>query len=169
MIRCVITVHPALPPLPFQPKAIQALLDWGMRVDVRDPRSKSGGGFWWPDKRLVDLFTTQEEAAIHEIAHAWWHERRLEGTNAAEMIVATVKLAEERDPKYAGPSQIAKYYVYGIPTQRDQNSPTGWWMGQLVGQGNDWECYAGLCSAVMGHKARLPAHVRRFYEELLED
>ena len=78
-------------------------------------------------------------------------------------------MSAEEDPRYAGPTQIAKYYVYGIPAQRDQNSPTGWWMGQLVGQGNDWECYAGLASAVMGHKARLPAYVRRLYDELLDD
>lgn len=140
-----------------------------MRVDVRDPRSATGGGFWWPDRKLVDLFTTQAEAAIHEIAHAWWHPRRLEGQNAAEMIVATMKLSEESDSRYARAREIAGYYVYGIPSQRDDNSPTGWWMGQLVGQGNDWECYAGLASAVMGDIGKLPPYVRRFYEELFDE
>ena len=164
----VITIHPSLAPLPFRPEAIAWLRDWGVRIQVRDNRATGGGGYWWPDKKLVDLFTNQEEAAIHEVAHAWWHERRLLGTNAAEMIVATVKLAEETDERYARAVQIAKYYVYGIPGQSDKSSPTGWWMGQLVGQGNDWECYAGLASAVMGDISKLPPYVRRFYSELFD-
>ena len=165
----MIKIHPDLPPLPFKPKAIDWLRDWGVRVQVRDASSRTGGGFWWPEKKLVDLFTGQEEAAIHEVAHAWWHPRRLEGTNAAEMIVATVKLSEESDPRYERAAQIARYYVYGIPGQKDQNSETGWWMGQLVNQGNDWECYAGLASAVMGDVAKLPPYVRRFYLDLFDD
>jgi hypothetical protein len=84
------------------------------------------------------------------------------------MIVATVKLSEESDERYARAAQIAKYYVYGIKEQRDANSQTGWWMGQLVNQGNDWECYAGLASAVMGDVAKLPPYVRRFYTELFD-
>jgi hypothetical protein len=167
--RAVIKIHPDLPALPFRPTAINWLRDWGVRVQVRDARSRSGGGFWWPEKKLVDLFTTQEEAAIHEVAHAWWHPRRLEGTNAAEMIVATVKLSEERDPRYERAAQIARYYVYGIPSQKDEGSETGWWMGQLVNQGNDWECYAGLASAVMGDISKLPPYVRRFYVDLFDE
>ena len=165
----MIKIHPDLAPLPFKPSAIESLRNWGVRIQVRDARANTGGGFWWPDKKLVDLFTTQEEAAIHEVAHAWWHPRRLEGTNAAEMIVATVKLSEETDPRYARAAQIAKYYVYGIREQRDPNSESGWWMGQLVNQGNDWECYAGLASAVMGDLSKLPPYVRRFYAELFDD
>lgn len=162
-------IHPALPALPFRPEAIATLRDWGVKIQVRDPRATGGGGFWWPDRKLVDLFTAQEEAAIHEVAHAWWHPRRLQGTNAAEMIVATVHLSEENDPRYARASQIARYYVYGIPEQKDANSETGWWMGQLVNQGNDWECYAGLASAVMGDLSLLPPYARRFYAELFDD
>ncbi len=164
----MIKIHPDLAPLPFRPEAIAWLRDWGVQIQVRDPRSKSGGGYWWPERKLVDLFTAQEEAAIHEVAHAWWHPRRLEGRNAAEMIVATVKLSEEPDPRYERARTIANYYVYGIPSQKDTGSPTGWWMGQLVNQGNDWECYAGLASAVMGDLALLPPYVARFYEELFD-
>src|SRR5262245_2032947 len=161
-------VHPDLPSLPFRPEAMEWLRRWGVRIQVRDPRTTSGGGFWWPDRKLVDLFTAQEEAAIHEIAHAWWHPRRLEGTNAAEMIVATVKLAEERDPRYERAPQIANYYVYGIQAPRDEHSPTGGGLGQLGGQGDDWECYAGLASAVMGDVRLPPPYVRRFYAELFD-
>jgi len=164
----VIKIHPDLAPLPFRPEAIDWLRRWGVTIQVRDGRSKSGGGYWWPDKKLVDLFTAQEEAAIHEVAHAWWHPRRVEGTNAARMIVATVKLSEESDPRYERARTIAGYYVYGIPGQKDANSETGWWMGQLVNQGNDWECYAGLASAVMGDLSLLPPYVATFYEELFD-
>jgi hypothetical protein len=165
----VLKVHPDLAPLPFRRDAIDWLREWGVQIEVRDPKTTSGGGYWWPEKKLVDLFTAQEEAAIHEIAHAWWHPRRLEGRNAAEMIVATVKLSEERDPRYERAAQIANYYVYGIPSQKDPNSSTGWWLGQIVEQGNDWECYAGLASAVMGDLKKLPPYVRRFYDELFDD
>jgi hypothetical protein len=165
----VIRIHSDLAPLPFRPEAIDWLRSWGVRIQVRDGRTSSGGGFWWPEKKLVDLLTTQDEAAIHEVAHAWWHPRRLEGTSAAEMIVATVKLSEETDPRYARAAEIARYYVYGIPGQKDSNSETGWWMGQLVNQGNDWECYAGLASAVMGDLSKLPPYVRRFYTELFDE
>lgn len=164
----MVKIHPEIAPLPFRPEAVEWLRRWGVRIQVRDASTRSGGGFWWPDKKLVDLLTAQEEAAIHELAHAWWDPRRLEGTNAAEMIVATVKLAEETDPRYERAAQIARYYVYGIPTQRDPSSPTGWWMGQLVGQGNDWECFAGFASAVMGDISKLPPYMRRFYTELFD-
>ena len=108
----------------FDQRRNHFLYGWGVQIQVRDPRSKSGGGYWWPDKKLVDLFTAQEEAAIHEVAHAWWHPRRLEGRNAAEMIVATVKLAEEPDARYERARTIANYYVYGIQGQKDDSSPT---------------------------------------------
>ena len=109
-------VHPMLAPLPIRAAAIQWLRDWGVKIVVRDPRASGGGGFWWPDKKLVELFTGQEEAAIHEIAHAWWDPRRLEDHNAAKLMVAVVHLSEEPDPRYARAAELARYYVYGIPS-----------------------------------------------------
>lgn len=164
----MIKVHPDLPALPLKPAAWDWLKNYGVSVKVRDPRSTSGGGYWWPDRRLVELFTAQEEAAIHELAHAWWHERRLEGANAAELMAAVVHLSEETDPRYQRAAELAKQYVYGIPSQRDTNSPTGWWRGMLV-DGNDWEMFAGLASGTMGHPDRLPPYVRRFYAGLFEE
>ena len=164
----MVKVHPALPALPFRPEAIQWLREWGVTISVRDPGSTRGGGYWWPDGKRVDLFTAQEEAAIHEIAHAWWHPRRLEDANAARLMVAVVKLSEERDPRYARAAELAGYYVYGIPSQADPNSPTGWWRGMLV-EGNDWEMFAGLASGVMGDVSLLPPYVRPFYADLFEE
>lgn len=164
----MVKIHPSLPDLPITENAWDWLKAHGVTVKVRDSRSASGGGYWWPDRKLVDLFTVQEEAAIHELAHAWWHERRLQGKNAAELMVAVVKLSEETDPRYARAAELARYYVYGIPTQRDPNSPTGWWRGMLV-EGSDWEMFAGLASGVMGHLERLPSYVRRFYTGLFDE
>lgn len=164
----MIQIHPDLPPLPLTPEAWNWLQKYGVRVQVRDRRATSGGGYWWPDKKLVDLFTAQEEAAIHELAHAWWHERRLQGNNAAELIVAVVKLTEEPDPRFARARELANQYVYGIPAQLDRNSPTGWWRGMLV-EGNDWEMFAGLASGAMGRLERLPPYVRRFYRGLYDE
>lgn len=163
----VIKIHPKLPELPITPEAWEWMKQSGVTVQVRDPRTTTGGGYWWPDRKLVDLFTAQEEAAIHELAHAWWHDRRLKGTAAAELIVAVVKLSEETDPRYARAAELARLYVYGIPSQRDPNSPTGWWRGMLV-EGNDWEMFAGLASGTMGHLERLPEYVRRFYAGLFD-
>jgi hypothetical protein len=164
----MIKLHPDLPELPLVPAAWDWLKRYGVTVKVRDPRSTRGGGYWWPDRKQVELFTAQEEAAIHELAHAWWHERRLEGGRAAELMVAVVKLTEETDPRYARAAQLAREYIYGIPSQRDPNSPTGWWRGMLV-EGNDWEMYAGLASGAMGHLERLPPYVRQFYSGLFDE
>ena len=164
----MIKVHPDLPSLPVTDSAWEWLKRYGVKVQVRDGRSNSGGGYWWPDRKLVDLFTAQEEAAIHELAHAWWHERRLQGRKAAELMVAVVRLTEEADPRYARPRELANQYVYGIQNQPDPNSPTGWWRGMLV-DGNDWEMFAGLASGVMGRIERLPTYVRQYYSGLFDE
>lgn len=163
----MIQVHPALPALPLRAEAIDWLRGWGVTLIVRDARSTSGGGYWWPDRKLVELFSAQPEAAIHEIAHAWWHERRLADATAARLMVAVVRLTEDRDPRFARAAELANQYVYGIPTQRDPGSPTGWWRGILV-DGNDWEMYAGLASGVMGDVSRLPDYLREFYVGLFD-
>src|SRR5215469_17428717 len=35
-----------------------------------------GGGYWFGDRKLVMLRGTQDEAAVHELAHAWWERER---------------------------------------------------------------------------------------------
>ncbi|MCL4541758.1 MAG: hypothetical protein M1396_05405, partial [Chloroflexi bacterium] len=132
---------------------------------IQRPQSTSGGGFWHPDRRMVELLTCQYEAAIHEYAHAWWHERRLRDQNAVRLMVAVVHLSEEKDPTFAVMAHLAHGYVYGIETQRDEQSPTGYWRGMLA-EGSDWEMYAGLASGCMADIRLLPPYVRQFYEEL---
>lgn len=126
-------------------------------IAVRDLHATTGGGYWDPGRRLVFLYTAQDEAALHEHAHVWWHERRLVPGQAEGMIAATVRLSEERDPRYAATQRLAHDYVHGIPAQG--------WAGMLV-ERNDWEMFAGLASGTMGNLRLLPPYVRAFYSGL---
>ena len=126
-----------------------------LRVD--DMSTTRGGGYWKPDLRQVHLFTAQDEAAVHELAHAWWHDRR--HGREDEMIEAVVRLSQEKAPQYADTARLAHDYVHGIPEQN--------WAGMLV-ERNDWEMFAGLASGTMGDMSKLPPYVRRLYDGLFE-
>ncbi|HET9495441.1 MAG TPA: hypothetical protein VFR15_14515 [Chloroflexia bacterium] len=126
-----------------------------LRVD--DLGSTRGGGYWRPNLRQVHLFTAQHEAAVHELAHAWWHDRR--HGREDEMIEAVVRLSVEKAPQYSATARLAHDYVHGIPEQN--------WAGMLV-ERNDWEMFAGLASGTMGDMSVLPPYVRRMYEGLFE-
>ena len=80
----------------FTPEA-QGWLRANVNLRVDDLSSERGGGYWQPQTREVRLFTAQHEAAVHELAHAWWHDRRHPLKD--EMIEATIRLSEERDPR----------------------------------------------------------------------
>ena len=120
--------------------------------EVADLNSVRGGGYWQPESNKVFLFTAQYEAAIHELAHAWWHLRRL--GQEEDMIQATIALAEEPDPRYHRLRELAYGYIHGIPAQG--------WAGMLV-ERNDWEMYAGLASGMMADLRLAPPYVCRFY------
>jgi hypothetical protein len=137
-----------------------------VRFEVKNLRQPVGGGGWYgPEARRIVLEGIQDEAAVHELAHAFWHYAREENDNAQAMIDAVVRLADETDPRYARAQQLAHHYVHGIPTQPDPDSPTGYWRGMLVDR-NDWEMFAGLASGVMGDMRLLPPYVRRLYAGL---
>jgi hypothetical protein len=131
----------------------QAWLRANITLSVQDLSSVRGGGYWDPARRLVFLATAQYEAAIHELAHAWWHTRR-QGQEEA-LIQATIALSEERDPRYARLQGLAAGYVHGIPEQH--------WPGMLIDR-NDWEMYAGLASGMMADLRLVPPYLRAFYE-----
>ncbi len=136
---------------PFTPEA----KDWFRReigFQVLDHTSTTGGGGWYAHERTVRLNTAQYEAAIHELAHAWWHDRRPAQKDA--LVAAVQRLAQEADthPKVG---RVAYDYIHGIPTQ------PGFEQGMLLpqekwgtgggphGEWNDWEMYAGLASGCM--------------------
>jgi len=128
-------------------------LSTAIGFEVQDLAGTRGGGYWYPDRRTVFLFTAQYEAAIHELAHAWWHDRRV--GREEEMIQATIRLAEEKDPRYARTAGLAYGYIHGIPEQQ--------WAGMLVDR-NDWEMYAGLASGMMADMRLIPPYVRPLYD-----
>jgi hypothetical protein len=140
----------------FTPTA-RAWLKSQVRLRVDDLVSTRGGGYWQPSTREVRLFTGQHEAAVHELAHAWWHYRR--GRLKDEMIEATVRLSAEPDPRFGELARLAFGYVHGIPEQP--------WEGLLVAR-NDWEMFAGIASGTMGDMRKLPPYMRRLYDGLFE-
>lgn len=149
---------------PFNPEAINFFRT--LRFEIGD-FSQPGGGFWWADKRLVQLRGAQDEAGLHELSHAFWHQKREEGGNADKLMDAVVRLSGETDERYKKTATLAHHYVYGIPTQPDPNSPTGYWRGMLV-EGNDWEMFAGLASGTMGDMSQLPKYIHPFYQDLFQ-
>lgn len=140
----------------FTPEAREWLRS-NVRLRVDDLTSTRGGGYWQPSGREVRLFTAQYEAAVHELAHAWWHYRREELKD--EMIEATVRLSAEKDPRYGDLARLAFGYVHGIPEQP--------WEGLLVSR-NDWEMFAGFASGSMGDMRKMPTYMRRLYKGLFE-
>lgn len=126
-----------------------------IRLRVDDLGSNGGGGYWMPHSREVRLFTGQDEAAVHELAHAWWHYRR--EAQKDDFIEAVVRLSAEPDPRYSSLAKLAFGYVHGIPEQP--------WEGLLVDR-NDWEMFAGIASGTMGEMGMLPPYVRRYYTGL---
>ncbi|HYU18772.1 MAG TPA: hypothetical protein VEQ11_08750 [Chloroflexota bacterium] len=138
-----------------------------LRLEAGDLSAEWGGGFWWAEQRLVQVRGAQDEAAVHELAHAFWHDARERGSNARDLIEAVVRLSEESDPRYGQAQRLAYDYVHGIPSQPDPSSPTGYWRGMLVDE-NDWEMFAGLASGTMGDMSLLPPYVRRFYAGLFQ-
>lgn len=141
-----------------------------INFEAGDLSREHGGGFWFPDSRTVQVRGSQAEALIHELAHAYWEDARLRGDAAERLVEAVIRLAEERDPRYARAATLAGHYVNGIPSQPDPDSPTGWWQGMRQPDGSwmDWEIFAGLASGVMGDLTLLPPYVRRFYQELFQ-
>ena len=124
-------------------------LSTAIGFEVQDLGSTRGGGFWYPDQNKVFLFTAQYEAAIHELAHAWWHTRRIGQEDA--LIDATTRLADEPDPRYRRLQGLAYGYIHGIPEQN--------WAGMLVDR-NDWEMYASMASGMMADLRLVPPYVR---------
>ena len=137
---------------PYQEEAKQWLRT-KIGFEVEDLRSARGGGFWYPGENKVFLYTAQYEAAIHELAHAWWHYLRVGKEDA--MIDATIALSEEPDPRYKRMQKLAYGYIHGIPEQH--------WAGMLVDR-NDWEMYAGLASGMMADLRLVPPYIRTFYD-----
>lgn len=159
---------------PFSAGA-QAWLRQHVRVQLDDPVNMSGGGGFYPDLSLVRLNGPQYEAAIHELSHAVWHERRRDRQVRDGLVAAVQRLAQDDDPQWDQVRVLAQHYIYGIPTQPgfergmllpEQERGIG---GGPQGEWNDWEIYAGLASGCMADIRLLPPYLRRFYADLFDE
>ena len=135
-----------------------------LRLEVGTLDEPMGGGYWFGDRNLVLLRGNQEEAAIHELAHAFWERRR---TRERDRLMSVLReLGSQHQPDYPAIGDLARVYTHGIPTQPDPSSPTGYWRGMLA-EDNDHETFAGFCSAVRADARQLPPVLRSFYVGLL--
>lgn len=143
-------------------------------VEVLRFDTSSGGGGWAPWDRLVILDTAQREAAVHELAHVWWHDRRRthpdERGALARDVVRLAGLDPARNPRHREAIEFARGYVHGIgdwegmyPKVRDPRHLTAEDLEKRV---LDWEIFAGFSSWTMGDLSRLPPFMARHFREL---
>ncbi len=153
---------------PFTAQA-QDWLRQTIRLEVLDRASTVGGGAWHPDQLLVRLHTAQYEAAIHELAHAFWERQRRNRQTRDALVAAVQRLAEDADPRWGRVCTLAGHYVRGIANQpgfeHGMLLPEREWGrgGGPRGEWNDWEMYAGLASGCMADIRLLPPYLRPFY------
>lgn len=165
------------------------------RIIVLDFASEQGGGGHWPPGSfdsgpvgLVQLFTAQHEAAVHELSHVWWHFWRLHHPGLKKDLVRNlVILAGLNRDEFTDRIEainIAYTYVHG----------DGVWLGMLGNADgrnnpanlpkdihslteedfefrvNDWEIFAGLASFTMGRfnegPRKLPPSMYIYFEPL---
>ena len=137
----------------------------GLRREMGTVEAPLGGGYWFGDRGLVLLRGAQDEAAIHELAHAWW-ERQRRGHREALMHLLRELGHQPPTREFPTIADLAGVYCKGIPTQVDPSSPTGYWRGMLA-EDNDHETFAGFCSGVRARADLMPAALRTFYRGLL--
>lgn len=148
---------------PFEPEAIAYFRT--LRLEVGTLDEPMGGGYWFGDRDLVMLRGNQEEAAVHELAHAWWERHR--ELHRDQLMTVLQQLAAGATADYPRIAELAGVYCHGIPTQADPSSPTGYWRGMLA-EDNDHETFAGFCSAVMADASHMPPSLRAFYRGFLK-
>jgi hypothetical protein len=148
---------------PFEADAIAYFRT--LRLEVGSLDEPLGGGYWFGDRSLVMVRGTQDEAAVHELAHAWW-ERQRAGHRDALMALLR-ELGDHPSVGFPRIAELAGVYCHGIKTQADPNSPTGYWRGMLA-EDNDHETFAGFCSGVMADASHMPPALRAFYRGFLK-
>jgi hypothetical protein len=136
-----------------------------LRLEVGTLDEPMGGGYWFGDRALVMVRGTQDEAAVHELAHAWWEHRR--SAHRDDLMAVLKDLGNHPPEGYPRIAELANVYCHGIPSQKDPSSPTGYWRGMLA-EDNDHETFAGFCSGVMADARLLPPSLQAFYRGFLK-
>jgi len=138
----------------------------GTRLRIADLSAPHGGGLWFgPRENRIELHGAQDEALLHEYAHAWadltgfYDEREPHGppwpTRNRAFRADVTRAAHESDHRYARAAYLASEYTYGNPITGFRG------MGE-----NDAERFAGLASGCMGDLRLLPPYLRRWYRGL---
>ncbi len=134
-------------------------------VEVGDLAQPHGGGYWMPSERRIVLIGVQDEACLHELAHAWADEtgfyvdphpddpNRPGGHMAFRHDVE--RAAVEADPNFIRVAFLAWEYTNGNPRTGFEGMKEA-----------DWERFAGMASGVMGDIRLMPPYLRRWYEPL---
>jgi hypothetical protein len=149
---------------PFEHGAVEYFRT--LRLEVGTLDEPMGGGYWFGDRKLVMVRGTQDEAAVHELAHAWWERHR---SSERDSLMDVLRELGSRPPSaYPRIAELANVYCNGIKTQHDPSSPTGYWRGMLA-EDNDHETFAGFCSGVMADAHQMPPELRKFYKGFLRD
>ena len=149
---------------PFTDEARELLQT--VRFEVKNLNQPVGGGGWYgPEARRIVLEGIQDEAAVHELAHAWadlagfYRERAPDGPPwpiwHRPFRAAVKRAADDPDPRYAGVQYLAHGYEYGDPAL---NFP-----GMFD---NDPERFAGLASGTMGDTRKMPPYLAEYYRGL---
>ena len=147
----------------FSPGA-RAILQ-SVPVEIAHPEDARGGGLWYPTERRIVLQGAQDEACLHELAHAWADMSGFyqdpypddPGKNGRHFAFRAdvERAARETDPAFRRVAFLAWEYTWGNPF-------TGFpGMGEA-----DWERFAGLASGVMGDIDLMPPYLRHWYEPL---
>ncbi len=138
----------------------------GVPFEVKNLAAPVGGGGWYgPDGRRIVLEGIQDEAAVHELAHAWadlagfYQERAPDGPRWPILHhpfrAAVRQAADDPDPRYDRVQFLAHQYEYG-----DQS------IGFPGMFENDPERFAGLASGTMGDLSLMPPYLARWYAGL---
>jgi hypothetical protein len=149
---------------PFTPAARRLLRD--VEFQVKNLEEPVGGGLWYgPRARRIVLEGVQDEAAVHELAHAWadlagfYTDRQPGGppwpTLHPRFREAVQAAAEERDPRFGRVRHLARQYEYGDPS-----------IGFRGMFNNDPERFAGLASGTMGDLSLMPPYLAEHYAGL---
>jgi hypothetical protein len=146
---------------PFTAEARELLRS--VPFEVKNLSEPVGGGGWYgPDGRRIVLEGIQDEAAVHELAHAWadlagfYQDRAADGPPwpilHRPFRAAVKRAADDPDPRYGRLQFLAHQYEYG-----DQS------IGFPGMFENDPERFAGLASGTMGDLRLMPSYLARWY------